>query len=356
MQRAGGDGDGDGMAGHARQDMAGTVRRWSVLPLARSASPAKTEQRAPTRRTHGSTEERMTSDHTADTRVTVLGLGRMGSAITERYLRAGYPTTVWNRTPGRAAHLDELGAGRAESLAGAITAGDLIVLSHIDTAGVAALLETVPDAMTGRTVLNVSTGRPDDARALATWIAARGGRFLDGAILGMPATLGTPDALIPYSGSVEAAAEHRAAIAELGAATYLGTDAGLAALHDMAVLAGMYGMFGGFFQATAMLGGEPTTAHRLTAEFLVPWLRALLDVLPTLAAELDADEFAPTFASIAEMGAVLETIRGVSREQGVPTDLLDPMQRLLAAGVQHGLGADNFTRAVRVVRDHTVPA
>uniref|UniRef100_UPI002458170E NAD(P)-binding domain-containing protein n=1 Tax=Nocardia brasiliensis TaxID=37326 RepID=UPI002458170E len=35
------------------------------------------------------------------TRITVLGLGRMGSAIAGRYLAAGYPTTVWNRTPGR---------------------------------------------------------------------------------------------------------------------------------------------------------------------------------------------------------------------------------------------------------------
>ncbi|KAA8886502.1 NAD(P)-dependent oxidoreductase [Nocardia colli] len=336
--------------------MAGTVRHRSVLPLARSAPSAKTGHRAPTRRTHGSTEERMTSDHTAGTRVTVLGLGRMGSAIAERYLRAGYPTTVWNRTPGRAAHLDDLGAERAESLAAAIAAGELIVLSHIDTAGVAALLDTVPDAVAGRTVLNVSTGRPDDARALATRIAAQGGRFLDGAILGMPATLGTTDALIPYSGSADAAAEHRTTIAELGAATYLGADAGLAALHDMAVLAGMYGMFGGFFQATAMLGGEPATAHRLTTEFLVPWLRALLDLLPGLAAEVDAGEFAPTFASIAEMGAVLETIRGVSRDQGVPTDLLDPLQRLLETGVARGLGADNFTRAVSVLRDNPVPA
>nr|WP_280432276.1 hypothetical protein [Nocardia brasiliensis] len=37
----------------------------------------------------------------------------MGSAIAGRYLAAGYPTTVWNRTPGRAPQLDELGARRA---------------------------------------------------------------------------------------------------------------------------------------------------------------------------------------------------------------------------------------------------
>ncbi|WP_280449093.1 NAD(P)-binding domain-containing protein [Nocardia brasiliensis] len=44
------------------------------------------------------------------TRITVLGLGRMGSAIAGRYLAAGYPTTVWNRTPGRAPPEGEQGA------------------------------------------------------------------------------------------------------------------------------------------------------------------------------------------------------------------------------------------------------
>ncbi|WP_342215883.1 NAD(P)-binding domain-containing protein, partial [Nocardia brasiliensis] len=43
--------------------------------------------------------KRMTSEKR--TRITVLGLGRMGSAIAGRYLAADYPTTVWNRTPGR---------------------------------------------------------------------------------------------------------------------------------------------------------------------------------------------------------------------------------------------------------------
>ncbi|KIA59638.1 NAD(P)-dependent oxidoreductase [Nocardia vulneris] len=290
------------------------------------------------------------------TRITVLGLGRMGSAIAGRYLAAGYPTTVWNRTPGRAPQLDERGAHRAATLADALAASELIIVSHVDTPGVAALLETVPGTLAGRTVLNVSTGRPDDARALAARIAERRGHFLDGAILGMPATVGTAATLVPYSGSAEAADTYAAVIAELGATTYLGADTGLAALHDMAVLAGMYGLFGGFFHAAAMLGGAPATVHGLTADFLVPWLRALLDVLPALAAEIDADEFAPTFASIAEMGSVLETIRGVSREQGVPTDLLDPLQRLLDVSAERGLGAENFPRAATVLRDHTVAA
>lgn len=41
----------------------------------------------------------MTSDRPP---VTVLGTGAMGAALAETLLGAGHPTTVWNRTPGRA--------------------------------------------------------------------------------------------------------------------------------------------------------------------------------------------------------------------------------------------------------------
>ena len=33
------------------------------------------------------------------TPVTVIGLGAMGSALASALVRAGHPTTVWNRTP-----------------------------------------------------------------------------------------------------------------------------------------------------------------------------------------------------------------------------------------------------------------
>ncbi|MFF5975579.1 NAD(P)-binding domain-containing protein [Streptomyces sp. NPDC012769] len=43
-------------------------------------------------------------------RVTVIGLGRMGRALAEAFLREGYETTVWNRTAARAEPLLAAGA------------------------------------------------------------------------------------------------------------------------------------------------------------------------------------------------------------------------------------------------------
>ncbi|WP_431964295.1 NAD(P)-dependent oxidoreductase [Nocardia sp. bgisy134] len=277
--------------------------------------------------------------------VTVLGLGRMGTAIAEVFLRNGHPTTVWNRTPGKAIHLDELGARRADNVADAVAAGELIVTVLADTAAAGDQLAPLGSALNGRTVLNVATGRPDTARELADRLAEHGARLLDGGIFGVPQTVGTPDTLLVYSGAADAEAEFADVVRELGATRYVGTDAGLAALHDMAVLGGMYGLFGGFFQATAMVHTEQVSAVDFTDTFLVPWLRALLDMLPTLAAEIDSREFPVNFSDLAVNATGLVDIRTTSRNQGVATDLLDPLQRLFDAEVERGHGTASFTRA-----------
>ncbi|MGK8520469.1 NAD(P)-dependent oxidoreductase [Nocardia asteroides] len=285
------------------------------------------------------------------TPVSVLGLGRMGATIAEIFLRNGHPTTVWNRSAGKGTELEERGAIRAASAAEAVAAGELVVFALADTASAAGLLGATSGDFGGRTVLNVATGRPDEARDLAAAIGARGGQFLDAGVLGVPQTLGTPDAVLMYSGSPVARAEHGATIAELGDARYLGADAGLAGLHDMAVLAGMYGMFAGFFQSVAMVGSENFTAGEFTDGFLVPWLRSLLDMLPVLAAEIDSRQYPVNFSDLSVNQAGLANIRVASRDQGVATDLLDPLQRLFDAEVERGHGAASFTRAVAGLLD-----
>ncbi|MFC7468445.1 NAD(P)-binding domain-containing protein [Actinomadura keratinilytica] len=59
---------------------------------------------------------------TAPAAVTVLGLGRMGGALAAAFLAAGHPTTVWNRSPGKADALVVRGARRAGSVAEAVAA------------------------------------------------------------------------------------------------------------------------------------------------------------------------------------------------------------------------------------------
>jgi len=51
--------------------------------------------------------------------VSVVGLGRMGSALAGRLVDAGHDVTVWNRTPEKAAGFANVGASPVETAAGA---------------------------------------------------------------------------------------------------------------------------------------------------------------------------------------------------------------------------------------------
>src|ERR1700693_1883918 len=49
------------------------------------------------------------------TKIAILGLGLMGSGMAGHLLDAGYPLTIWNRTPGKAQALQARGATLAKS-------------------------------------------------------------------------------------------------------------------------------------------------------------------------------------------------------------------------------------------------
>jgi len=50
------------------------------------------------------------------TRLGFIGLGYLGSRIARRLVAAGFPVTVWNRNPAKAAEFPAVGAGVAPDL------------------------------------------------------------------------------------------------------------------------------------------------------------------------------------------------------------------------------------------------
>jgi 3-hydroxyisobutyrate dehydrogenase-like beta-hydroxyacid dehydrogenase len=59
--------------------------------------------------------------------ITILGTGRMGSALARTFLKQGYTTTVWNRTRSKCQPLAELGAQIAPSVLDAVAAEVIVV-------------------------------------------------------------------------------------------------------------------------------------------------------------------------------------------------------------------------------------
>jgi 3-hydroxyisobutyrate dehydrogenase len=121
-------------------------------------------------------------------RVGFVGLGTMGGAMAANVARAGFPVTAWNRTPGRASHLEELGVGLAASPAVVAAGSDLVVTIVSDTPDVEAVLfgpgGVAEGAARGLIVVDMSTIAPSATREFAGRLAERGVAMLDAPVSG----------------------------------------------------------------------------------------------------------------------------------------------------------------------------
>ncbi|MFD7914443.1 NAD(P)-dependent oxidoreductase [Streptomyces sp. NPDC059752] len=281
--------------------------------------------------------------------VSVIGLGNLGQALAEAFLTNGHPTTVWNRSAGKADGLVERGASLAATPTEAVAAGELVVVAVLDYDTVGELLRPTAGALTGRTVVNLTTGTPAAARALGAWAADQRAAYLDGAVYAVPQTIGTSAAFVLYSGDEAAYRTYRTVLDTIGEGSLVGPAPELSSVYDTALLSGMYGMFAGFFQAVALAGTEGIGAAELTRP-LVRWLTAAADALPGFAEEIEAKDYTTTTSNL-EINAVgLRNILSTTEAQGLPTDLLAPLLRLFDDQIRAGHAASSLSRAVESLR------
>ncbi|MGC0423456.1 NAD(P)-dependent oxidoreductase [Embleya sp. AB8] len=281
--------------------------------------------------------------------VTVLGLGAMGRAIADAIHRGGHPTTVWNRTPGRADALVAKGLDLAPSPAAAVAAAPVVVVCLLDDASVRDTLGALGDELAGRLVVNVTTVTPKQARETAAWAAEQGIEYLDGAIMAVPEMIGLPVASILYSGSESAFTTHRGLLELLGGARFFGTDAGRAALFDLALLGSMYAMFAGFAHGAAMVASEGVPAGEFV-DLAVPWLSAMTTGLPGHAAYFDSGDYTAETQSLDFNKTAVDTIAEASRDQGIGTDVPAAVQTLIDRQVAAGHGKESFARIFESIR------
>jgi hypothetical protein len=202
----------------------------------------------------------------------------------------------------------------ASSVVDAVAASSVVVVCVVDYAAVRSFLS--PGDVAGRTVVNLTNGTPQQARSASRLFES----YVDGGIMAVPSMIGLPGSLVLYSGSSSAFLLARPVLEVFGEARFLGEDPGRAALYDLALLSGMYGMFGGVYHALALTASEDLDVRPL----LKDWLLAMLAVLPDGSDRSDS--------SLAMQAAAYVNLLDASRDQGVRTDMVVAMGDLLARG------------------------
>lgn len=121
-------------------------------------------------------------------RIGFIGLGIMGRGMAANILRAGFPLTVWNRTPERTAPLAAAGAQVAANPAALAAVSDIVITCVSDTPDVEEVIlgpqGVIHGARPGSLVIDMSTISPEATRRIAAALAERGVDMLDAPVSG----------------------------------------------------------------------------------------------------------------------------------------------------------------------------
>jgi 3-hydroxyisobutyrate dehydrogenase-like beta-hydroxyacid dehydrogenase len=215
----------------------------------------------------------------------------------------------------------------------------------LDDAAVATVLDPLGEAWADTTLVNLTSGTPEQARATAARLTARGAQVLAGTIMVPTPLVGTPDALVLYSGAAEVHARHRTTLEAFGRTELVGTDPGRAALFDLGMLDVFFAGLASFLHATALVGADGITA----AEF-APYAEQVVAILPEtfrgLAADVDAARYPGHEDNLVMDAAALGHVVATSRARSVDAALPDLVRRLAQRSIDRGHGADGFSRIV----------
>lgn len=156
-------------------------------------------------------------------KITFLGIGLMGKPMALRLLHAGYPLTVWNRTSSKAEELIPQGALVAPSALDAVRDAQIVITMLEAGPVVAQVIDAALAGLSaGALVIDMSSTRQSEARALCAVLQRQGVRFIDAPVSG--GVLGAEDGslAIMAGGSAADFARAEPILRSMGRATLVG--------------------------------------------------------------------------------------------------------------------------------------
>lgn len=291
-----------------------------------------------------------TTNNTGE-KVTVIGLGSMGGAIARAFLAKKFQVTIWNRDTAKAALFVTQGAIQAVDLAAAIAASPLLVICVSDYKITRKIFDTVDGALLrGRTVVQLSTGTPKEAREFDGWVQSHGGTSLNGDILAWPRQIGTSEATISIAGAGSLFARHAPRLQALaGTVDHVGEEAGASAVLFSAVMAYLAGNWIGFCHGALICEREGYRTDAFGA--------LIANISPMLAAEskhmgevIQHGRFSDPESTINTTTTDLHLLVQHAQEAGISTHLPAFAAGLFQRAVEAGYGQEEHAAIIKVMR------
>ena len=282
--------------------------------------------------------------------VSVIGLGVMGTELARVLIENGYDVTVWNRTPEKAVPHVKAGAALAKTATEAIRTSEATITcirTHSDTR---ALLEADPTVLTGKTIIELSTGDASEAASLMALIESQGAQCLIGMIATFPSGIGHADSAIVTIGVEDVWNDCAPILKTLaGKSAYIGTSPkALAAIYASLFLPRQGFMFGMIYGA--LICEKAGVSMDAYVEQLPLTIKVVQDYYDVFAASVPSGDFSNPPASLGTYYAAFQDTLNTCRDLGTPEDLPRLLHDLVKRGIDAGLADEQITALTKVLR------
>lgn len=291
----------------------------------------------------------------ANESVTVVGLGSMGAALAGAFIEKGFQVTVWNRDSAKAEPLVKKGAVVASSIAAAIEASPLAVICVSDYKTTDKIIRSkeVASVLNNRTIVQLSTGTPKEARELENWSRQHGATCLNGDILAWPRQIGTEEATISISGDESKFRQYETTLHSLaGNLNFLGSEPGASAALFSAVLAYLAGNWIGFCHGALICENEGLRPDEFG--------KLIHSISPMLAQEsehmgqvIQQNKFSNPESTVQTTGLDLHLLVQLSEEAGISKALPVFAANIFQQAIDAGYGKEEHAAIIKVLRQTT---
>ena len=278
-----------------------------------------------------------------------LGLGAMGARMAVHLLDAGHDLTVWNRSPGPAGALRDLGATVAETPREAAHRADVVIVMVTDDVASRALWTGPTGALAGLSPAAVavesSTLTPGWVAELAGLVAERGARFLDAPVSGSRPQAEAGTLVYLVGGDAGALDVARPAFEAMGGAVHHVGTTGQGARVKLAVNALMGVQVAAAAELLAALrqsGVDATRAAEVVGSTAVAG-PVLTTALGLMAAGAD-DPLFPVDLLEKDLGYAL----GLAADAGAEVPAVETARATFQRAQAAGLGGKNMTAVARL--------
>lgn len=283
--------------------------------------------------------------------VTLIGLGAMGSALAKALIEAGHSITVWNRSPERLEKIVALGAQSASGVPEAVQASKIIMVcvsNYTVTRNFLGTDEVLPH-LGGRTLVQMGTGTPSEARDYEDWMKSHGGDYLDVTIQSYPEGIGEEESRFFISGSKAAYELSLPFLKNFGGdLRYLGDNVASANTLDLSELIYSLGRFVGFAHAARICEIEGVGLDQLASIFHEG------EPARELANMVHSDNYVlgaiHPGASVRVWEGVVQLMQDHARTSGINDEVPNFVSKLFKRTMALGYGEEDVAALVKALR------